>query len=207
VEVAYIGQLLEKIAPGKYTALADAMGKKLLAAGAGTNQTGVDAHSDAYLYAMLNAHGDTNAVAAAESKLQGAFNPDAAEFLLSTLKDQALPALQQAYTNASQADKNVIANLTFSYIGSSPAADQIFTDWVLNSTPPPGTQTVDGRPRVMAIEMLGGGTFGPFTTPAPTDPSVIADRLAVLNTLASQTSDPIILQAIAQTKKNLGATP
>jgi hypothetical protein len=198
VEVAYIGQLLEKLAPGKYTALADAMGKKLLAASASTNQTGLDAHSDAYLYAMLNAHGDTDAVAVAESKIKGPVDPDAAEYLLSTLKQQALPALEQAYNSASAADKNMIANLTYNYVGLSPEADQIFTDWVLNSTPPPGTQTIDARPRVMAIEMLCGGNFGPFATPAPTNPSQIAGRKALLNQLSSQTTDPTIQQAIAQ---------
>jgi hypothetical protein len=208
VEVAYVGQLLEKIAPGKYRALADAMAKKILAAPADTNVVmRVDMHSEKYLYDLLKSHGDTSEVALAESKLAGPgpVDSDAMEYLLNSLQEQALPTLSKAYNNASPADKDTIANSIYGYVGSSPVADQIFTDWILNSAPPAGSQSVDARARSAALVMLGGGNFGPFGAETPTDPGVIADRLALLNQLQQQIADPNLLKAIQLAEQRLGS--
>jgi hypothetical protein len=206
VEVAYIGGVLEKLAPGQYAALADAMAKKALAEAPGTNTTALDSGSKSYLYRMLSSHGDTSMVAVAESTLAtpGPLDRDAAEFLINTLKQDAIPMLAKIYPGASYADQNAIANLTFNYVGLSPDADNIFQEWVMNNTAAARDESVNGRARALALSLLGGGSYGPFTAPAPTDPSEIADRLALLDKLQSQLADPRLQQAITQAKKNLG---
>jgi hypothetical protein len=205
VEVAYIGQVLEKIAPGKYTSLADAMAKKVLAGPAVMPATFVESKAETYLYAQLNSRGDTSVVATAQSKLAqpGVVDTEAAEFLATVLKQQAVPALALAYTNASDADKGFLVNLTARYVGVSPDANNILTDWILNNAQAPGSQSVVGRPRAATILGLAGVDLGPLSTETPTDPAVILGRIAYLDQLDPQTSDPRIKQAIAQARQKL----
>lgn len=208
VEVAYIAQVLEKLEPGKYTEVGLAAAQRLLNDTSRPASTSpLDAKGDAYLYALLGAHGDKSLVATAQSKLvnNGRLDMDAAKYLITTLKTEALPELAKAYQGANVEDKNKIANLTFSYVGASAEADQIFKDWIVNSTQDPNSQTLIARPRAAYIQMLAGGSFGLFQAPAPTDPAVIASRIRLLTGMYSGMPESPLKQVVVQTLQKLNS--
>lgn len=208
VEVAYITQVLEKLSPGKYTAVGLAAAQRLAGSPAPSDATSpLDQNRDAYIYNLLGAHGDNSQVATAQSTLMkdGRLNLDAAKYLVNTMKAEAVPALARVYSTAAAEDQNRIASMTFSYVGASAEANQIFKEWIVNSTQPASSGTVTARPRAAYVQMLAGGNLGPFQAPPPSDPAVIASRIALLNELNSQLPDSALKQTVGQTLQKLKA--
>ena len=208
VEVAYIAQVLEKLSPGVYSEIAMAAARRLLAAPpkAGSSSP-LDANGNAYLYAMLNAHGDTSLVATAQSNLvsNARLDVDAANYLLTALKEKALPQLATTYQGANSEDKNRIAMMTFNYVGSSAEANQIFKDWILNSGQDANSQTVVARPRSLYLQMLCGGNFGPYHAEVPTNRDLINSRIGLLKEMDTASTDARLKQAIGQSLQCLQA--
>ncbi|MCX6896430.1 MAG: hypothetical protein NTZ16_13215, partial [Verrucomicrobia bacterium] len=190
LEVAYIAQVLEKMVPGKYTEVGLAAAKRLLAEPSRPiSPSALDANGDSSLYAMLGSHGDKSAVENAQAKIAGSgrLDFDAAKYLVATLKEQAMPELAKTYQSANGEDKNRIANLAFPYVGASADANQIFKDWILDSTQDAGSQT------------------GPFQPEVPTNRDVITSRIGLLNEMNAATADPRLKQAIGQSLQCLQA--
>ncbi len=192
MELAYIAQVLEKMAPGKYTQMANTSAKNFLASGTAAGQS--------YLFGLLAAQGDTSLVPAVEANLvssQGKLNVDAAQYLLNLEKEKAMPALYKAYNQSTDPDvKKNIASLSLKYVGSSPEAGQMFTDLVQNDK-------VDPRARAMAVAAMAGGPLGPFHVDPPTDPQVIQQRITVLEGLQPRITDPALQQNVNQAIANL----
>lgn len=208
LEVAYIAQVLEKMVPGKYTEIGLAAARRLLAEPSRPiSPSALDANADSGLYAMLAAHGDKSALETAQSKLTGGgrLDFDAAKYIVATLKEQAMPELAKVYQSANAEDKNRIANLAFAYVGASADANQIFKDWILNSTPDANSQTLNARPRSLYLQMLCGGNFGPFQAEVPTNREVINSRIGLLNELNAATTDARLKQTIGQSLQCLQA--
>lgn len=207
VEVAYIAQVLEKLSPGLYSEIAMAAARRILAAPAATSTSPLDANGNAYLYAMLNAHGDTTLVATAQSNLvsNARLDVDAANYLLTALKEKALPQLATTYQGANAEDKNRIAMMTFNYVGASAEANQIFKDWILNSGQDANSQTVVARPRSLYLQMLCGGNFGPYHAEVPTNRDLINSRIGLLKEMDTASTDLRLKQAIGQSLQCLQA--
>jgi hypothetical protein len=192
------------MAPGKYRDAAIAAAKELLTNPPETDgNSRLDENSKAYLFGVLAMFGDTSFAATAQSMLVGAdgrIDRSTLNYLSSTLKEQAVPALYAAYQNSSVSnfqDKATLARDILNYAGNNPTANQLLTDIVKNDD-------LDARMRSFTIAQMAGG-FGPFANNTPTDPSVIASRKAVLQSLATTTTDPTISQTLTRTIANLDA--
>jgi hypothetical protein len=201
IEVAYIAQVLETMAPGKYTALSLAAAKRFLsdktpAAGAGP----LDENGSTALYALLSAHNDDSEAAAAKARLvvNGKMDMAAAKYLITALKGEGVAELAKIYPTASPEDKNRINGLTFPYVGATPEANQIFKDWVLDNKQDPAATTLNAKPRSLYVQMLCGGSFGPFQADVPTNREVISSRINLLKEMDLTVSEPRLKQAIAQ---------
>jgi hypothetical protein len=208
VEVAYITAVLEKLSPGQYTAVGLAAAQRLAGSAAPANATSpLDANRDAYIYNLLGAHGDNSQVTTAQAALvkDGRLNLDAAKYLLNTQKAEAIPALAKVYSTAPAEDQNRIASMTFSYVGASAEANQIFKEWIVNSSQPASSGTVTARPRAAYVQLLAGGNLGVFQAPVPSDRAVIASRIALLNELNATLPDSALKQTVGQTLQKLKA--
>lgn len=207
VEVAYIAAVLEKLSPGVYAEIAMAAARRLLATPAAGSVSSLDANGNASLYALLGAHGDTSLMATAQSNLvsNARLDVDAANYLLTTLKEKALPQLATTYQGANAEDKNKIALMTFNYVGASAEANQIFKDWILNSGQDANSQTVVARPRSLYLQMLCGGNFGPYHAEVPTNRDIINSRIGLLKEMDTASTDLRLKQAIGQSLQCLQA--
>jgi hypothetical protein len=197
VEVAYLARMLEEIAPGKYRDAAIAAAKELLMNPPSVNDPDrLDDLSKSYLYGILEMFHDTSFVVNAQQMLVGAdgrLDRDAMTYLTDVLKDQSASALYQAYENPSltnQFDKMMVGREVLNYVGQNAQANALFNETLNNAD-------LDSRAKVFSIIQLAGGGFGPFASESPADPQIIANRIALLNSVAPQfANDPTLSQAI-----------
>jgi len=200
VEVAYLARVLEQMAPGKYRDAAVAAAKELLMNPPAINSPDqLDDLYKPYLYGVLEMFNDTSFVPNAEQMLvgpDGRLDRDAMDYLSQVLKDQSVSALYTAYENpglSNQFDKMNLGREIMTYVGQNPQANSLFTETLSNTN-------FDSRMKAFTVAQLAGGGFGPFASPAPTDPQTVSGRIQLLTQLQSQyASDPQLSQAISLT--------
>jgi hypothetical protein len=199
VEVAHIARVLQREAPGKYRDNALKAAKELLANPPPIEQPNrIDDNARAYLYQVLAMHNDTSFAPTAQTLLvttNGHLDKQALNYLNSTLKEQAVPALYSAYKDPKLTDaaaRTSLMNAVLSYAGPSAQANQLFTEVAITEDIPPGV-------RVFTIRGLAGAPGAE----RPGDPNVLQTRINLLAELRGRSTDERILRAIDDTKSTL----
>ena len=202
VEVATVAKLLEEMAPKKYRDVAVAAAKDLL-----TNPPNIsdpsrlDQLSKSYLYGVLTTYNDTSFAGTAQAQMVGAdgsIDQSALAYLTGTLKEQAMPALYQAYNDSritNQMDRATVLNSALAYAGTNPQANAMFKDVMSNDQ--------NGFGRFGAVLSLTGGNFGPLQAAAPTDPNIIRARMTLLDSVTGSVTDDRLAGIMANTRQNL----
>lgn len=194
VELAYISNLLEEIAPKKYAPAAVAAAKDLLMDPpqvSGGNR--LDENSKDYLYALLTRLGDRSFAASAQGMLvtaEGQIDRRALNYLDEVMRDQAMPAIYSAYNDpriTNQMDKASLMNLALKHVGKSQQANEMLNSVISNESTPTAV-------RAMAVAGLTRGE--------PT-PEEIRARLPVVEALRGSTTDERLQRALAATQQNL----
>ena len=200
VEVATVAKLLEEMSPNKYRELAITAAKDLL-----TNPPNIsdpsrlDQMSKGYLYAVLTMFNDASFASTAQAQMvsaEGRIDQSALSYLTSTLKEQAMPALYQAYKDpriTNQWEKASVVTSALNYAGTNPQANEMFKDVMANEQ--------NGFGRFGAVLALVGGNFGPIQRESPSDPNVIRARMSLLNSVT--VTDERLGGIVETTKKNL----
>jgi hypothetical protein len=199
VEVAHIARVLQREAPGKYRDVALKAAKELLANPPPINQPNrIDDNARAYLYQVLAMHNDTSFAQTAQTLLvttNGLLDKQALNYLSSTLKEQAVPALYAAYKDPKLTDaaaRSSLMNAVLNFAGPSPQANQLFTEVAITEDIPSGV-------RVFTIKGLAGAPGAD----RPVDPNVLQSRINLLADLRGRSTDERILRAIDDTRSTL----
>lgn len=207
VEVAWLTAWLEKIEKGKYRELALAVASDLL-----SNPVTIpggsrdDRLARSYLFSVLNHFGDRSFVAEAQKQLidaNGRLDQSIAAYLESTLGEQAMPVVLRAYNDPrleSAKEKSRLVSMGMQYFGTNPQANEMFRALIGSGAKD------DGWNRYFAVASLdGGGMPGVNDQPVPTDPRVIRERLALIESVQEVELDPKTLDLMTRTYQNLQA--
>jgi hypothetical protein len=180
IEIAYASRSLEQLAPGKYSHLALSAAKDLLLNPPQIERPSrLDENAQAYLFALLRRHNDTSFAAIAQQLLldhQGRLDQPTLDYLTSTAKEQAVPALYQAYKDprlTNLTDRASIARQALAFAGTHPQANQLFHEIVQN-------ETIPNWMRAMTIQSIAGGRGEFFGGEALSDPAQIESRIQLL---------------------------
>jgi hypothetical protein len=203
VEVAYLARVLEEMAPGKYRDLAVTAAIDLLTHPPAIDHPNrLDEMAKSYLYGVLGMFNDTSFVGIAQQLLvspDGRIDRTVLDYLNNTLKEQAVPALYQAYKDGritNMWDRASLAGQVLNYAGQNQQANALLSEIVTDTN-------LDSRMRAFTIVRLAGGNFGPFGGEAPTDPNVIRARMQVVESLKTTAQDERIVQSLDLTSRNL----
>ena len=199
IEVAYIARVLQDEAPDKYRDNALKAAKELLASPPAIDQPNrFDENSKAYLFQVLSMYNDTSFAKNAQTLLiapDGRVDKQALTYLNNVLKEQAVPALVQAYQNpqiTNQTEKASLFNAVLNFAGTNPQANQIMKEFVANESSPAAI-------RAYTIQGLAGGAG----RERPSDPNQIEGRLQLLKSIRETMKDERILRTIDDTKASL----
>lgn len=199
VEVAHIARVLQRQAPDKYRDAALKAAKDLLTHPPAVNQPNrIDENARAYLYQVLAMFKDTSFAENAQRLLvsaDGQVDKQALNYLSATFKENAVPALYAAYKDARMtnlAERSTLMNAVLAFAGTSPQANQLFTEVVT-------TEETPGGIRAFTIKNLSGTSAGD----RPSDPAVVQSRINLLQDLRGKSKDERILRAIDDTRTTL----
>ena len=199
IEVAYIARVLQEEAPDKYRDNALKAAKELLASPPAIDQPNrFDENAKAYLFQVLAMYHDTSFAKNAQALLiapDGRVDKPALTYLNNVLREQAVPALVQAYQNplmTNQAEKATLFNALLNFAGASPQANQVMKEFVANDTSPAAI-------RAYTIQGLAGGSG----REQPIDSTLIEGRLQLLKTMRDSMKDERILRTIDDTRAAL----
>ncbi len=178
-EVAHVARVLQEMAPNKYREAAIAAAHELLANPPKIdNPNRLDQKSKDYLYSVLAMYGDTSFANSAHRQLinaEGGIDRDALGYLTSTLKEQAVPYLYEAYKDNRLTniwEKNAVINQMIEFTGSNPQANQVFNEVIQNESLPAWMRAITIR------NMAGSGFFGGSM---PTSPAEVQARINLLS--------------------------
>ena len=196
VEVAYIARVLEEVAPNKYRENALRAAKDLLSNPPDIDSPNrIDDNARAYLYQVLTMYQDTSFAQIAQSQLvspEGRVDRRAISYLATTLKEQGVPALADAYRDprlTNQTERSHILNALMSFTGPSAEANRLFTEIISDEKVPAAIRTY-------AVIGLSGGAG----KEKPTDPALIQSRLQLLHSLRGSYKDERLLKSMDDTK-------
>jgi hypothetical protein len=203
VEVAYVARALQNLAPGEHRAAAIAVATELLAhPPVIEHPTRLDRNAQDYLYQVLRMFNDTSFAGTAQGLLvsaEGRVDREALGYLNSSLKEQAMPAIYQAYQDprlTNQWEKAALVGTAFSYVGPNAQANQMFQD-VLAATNLPAPL------KALAVASLVGTDQGGFTVERPAEPRMIEARIQLLQSLQAGAEDAQVRSAMERTVENL----
>ncbi|HEX7861298.1 MAG TPA: hypothetical protein VF773_13275 [Verrucomicrobiae bacterium] len=194
VELAYVFNLLDEMAPKKYAATAIAAAKDLLMdPPQATGGNRLDENSKDYLYALLTKLGDTSFAANAQGMLvaaNGQMDRRALNYLDETMKEQAMPAIYAAYNDprlTNMMDKASLMNVALKHVGKNQQANELLNSVISDQSTPTAA-------RAMAVASL---TRGDLT------PEEIRARIPVVEALRGSTTDERLQRALVATQQNL----
>ena len=199
VEVAYLARILHDMRPDYYREAAIAAARELLAnPPAYESPNRLDENAKAYLYQVLSMYNDTGF---AQTALGLILTPEmrvdkhALDYVDDVLKDQAVPAILQAYNNpglTNQMERSILLNTALHYTGPNPQANEMFSQMVTNDGVPSGL-------RAYTIQGLAGSS----RIEAPTDPYLIQARIQLLDQMRATVREERIQRAIDSTRADL----
>ena len=210
VEVAYVAKALQEMVPNKYRDVAIAAAKDLLANPPAIDRPNrLDENAKNYLYGVLSMYNDPTFATVAQNLLvtqDGRVDRTALTYLTGTMKEEAVPALYQAFKDSrvtNMWERASLATQILSYTGTSQQANDIFKEMMSNDSLPPWL-------RATAIQTVadGSGTF--FGGATPTDLAQIKARIDLLNSLPDIPDERLARarnDAIQRLSENLSTEP
>ncbi len=198
LEVAFLARVLEQLSPGKYRAIALQTAHDLLARSAAG---AADKDERNYLFATLSFLNDTTFAAQAQTQLiqpDGKVDAAALKYLQQTKPKEALALALQAYQDPRITDANTkerLVQVALDTAGTDPKADQFFYAAMGDTSLP-----ADNRNN-LAQDFADHGTNP--KNPSAQDVQVMQKRLAMLQQLQGETTDPTVLAGIMEGQKDL----
>ena len=203
LEVAYLTQLLEEMAPGKYRDVALAAAQALLSRGAGD---GADRLQRDYLFSVLRRFNDASFASTAQVQMvqaDGRIDRGALRYLQQSLGEQSIAIAAQLYKDPriTEADsREALARVALSYVGASEQAGQLFHTAISDTTLKP-----DHRREL--VEDLNQDGLSNKKAPSPADLQTVANRYTLTQTYLQQDyvqNDPVLTKAFREANKDLG---
>jgi len=198
IEVAYAVRLLEDMNPGAYRELAIEVATDLLSNPvAGDDIMRSDQYNRNYLFAVLQKYGDQSYIASAQQQIiteDGKIDHLALNWMSSTLKEAAVPALYQAFMDprvTNRVDRGKIYGHVSQQVGKHPQADMMFKEIINNME--------DTRTLYYAISALDGGG----DVKRPEDPTVIRNRMNLMESALANMENEKLKSIINSTYENL----
>jgi hypothetical protein len=170
LELAFLTEIVEEMAPGKHRNAALEAAKKLLASATGTERD--------FFLGILKRFGDTSYVGTAEAQLvqaDGSVDRGALRYLQQTLGPQSVDLVARLYEDSrvNTADgKESLARVALAYVGTSGPALQLFHKAVLDQT------LLPDQKRNLIEDLNEDGIINRKTL-TPTDLEVVANRYAI----------------------------
>jgi len=199
LEVAYLAQLLEEMAPGKYSDAALTAARGLLA------RTDLGKADRDYLYGVLGRLNDVAYAATAQAQLVGAdgkVDPSALRYLQQALGDKSVGLAAQLYKDPRiiEADsRESLARVGLAYVGVSQEAGELWHSAMLDTTLKP-----DHRREL--VEDLNTDGLSNKKNPTPQDLQIIAKRYELTQAYLQQDytqTDPVLRKAFLEADKDL----
>jgi hypothetical protein len=197
IEVAYLTQVLEEMAPGKYKESALAAARSLLASGTGAERD--------YLFDVLRRFGDTAYAGTAQAQLvqaDGKVDRSALGYLQQSLGEKSVGLAAQLYKDPriTEADsREPLARVGLAYVGVNQEAAELWHTAVLDTTLKP-----DHRREL--VEDLNTDGLSNKKSPTPQDLQIIAKRYELTQAYLQQDytqSDPVLRKAFLEADKDL----
>ncbi len=198
LEVAYLVRVLEQLAPGKYRAAAAQAALELL------NHpyiNGGDKDDRGFLFATLTFLNDSSFAAQAQTQLvqaDGKVDTAALKYLQQTQPAKTLALALQAYQDPRVTDAGArerLAQVALETAGTNPMADNFFYAAMGDASLP-----ADNR-KNLAEDFADHGTNP--NNPSPHDIEVMQKRLAVLDQLLTEVTEPLVIAGINEAQKDL----
>lgn len=199
VEIAYLADVLDEMAPGKYRDASLAIARSLLSGGV------TDRLEREYLFGVLRRFNDASFVSVAQAQLvqaDGQVDRGALRYLQQTLGEQSVAVAAQAYRDGRLAEpgsKEPLARLALAYVGANPQAVQLWHEAILDPSLSPGQ-------RRNLIEDLNDDGILNRKTPTPEDLKLIANRFALTQAYLQQDyvlNDKLLNAAFLEANKDL----
>jgi hypothetical protein len=194
LEIAYLAQTLEEMSPGKYRHVALQAAHELLA-------RSTDKSDRNFLFGTLAQYNDASFAPTAQAQLiqpDGKVDANALKYLQQTQPDKSLAIALQAYQDSRVTDaqaKEQLAQVALDSAGTDPLADQFFRAALADTALPS-----DNR-RNLAEDFADHGTNP--KNPSAKDFQIMQNRLAQLDQLRGEATDPLVIAGIAEAQKDL----
>jgi len=197
LEVAYLTQTLEAIAPGKYQETALTAARNLLAS--------VPAAERDCLYDVLRRFSDTSYVATAQAQViqpNGQVDRSALRYLQQTLGEQSVPLAAQLYQDnrlTEPGSKEPLARVALAFVGANQQAGELFHTAVLDQALLPDQKRE-------LVEDLNQDGLSNKKAPTPEELKIIANRYALTQTYLQQDyvqNDKVLSAAFREADKDL----
>jgi hypothetical protein len=188
-------KLLNEITPGKYNSLAASAAKDLLLNPSPTGGDRLDENAKDYLYYTLTQAKDATFASTAQTMIvaaDGRIDRHALTYVHDMLKDQAMPAIVNAYNDpriTNQWEKASLMNLALNYAGQNQQANEMLNSVV-------GNDQLSAQVRTLALMQLTRGE--------PT-PEQLRARLPVVEALKGSTQDERMQRSLDVAYQNIQA--
>ncbi len=198
LEVALLARVLEQMSPGKYRTAALQAAHELLTRPAAN---AADKDDRIFLFATLTFLNDPSFVAQAQAQLiqpDGKVDAAALKYLQQTQPEKTLALALQAYQNPRVTDASTrerLAQVALDTAGTDPMADRFFYAAMGDTSLP-----ADNR-RNLAEDFADHGTNP--KNPSAQDVQVMQKRLALLEQLRAETTEPLVIAGINEAQKDL----
>jgi hypothetical protein len=203
VEVAYLTEMLQEMAPNQYRDQALAVARGLLTSTAPFNATSpLDRNHRDYLFGVLAFFGDTSFAGEAQTQLVRAdsqIDRGALKYLQQALGAQAVPIVAQAYQSpllTNSAAKEPLARLALNFVGADVQANDFYQKTI-------NDPLLTKSHRKNLIEDLNQDGFPDTKNLTARDLPLIENRLALIEQLAPTAMDEVNLAAFKEAYKDL----
>lgn len=202
-EVAWLARALQDIAPDKYREVALTAARELLTRPLAANSSSpLDRNDRDNLFSVLTMYGDTSYTHTAQAQLllaDGQVDRSGLKYLQQSLGQQAVPIAAQLYDDARIADpakKEPLARLALNYVGADAQANEFYQKAINDLALPK-----DHRRNL--IEDLNQDGFPDTKNLTLRDLLLIQNRIALIEQLAPNATDPINVAAFKEAYKDL----
>jgi hypothetical protein len=203
VELAWLARALQESAPNKYRDAALAAARELLARPLAANSASpLDQNDREHLFGVLMMYGDTSYVGTAQAQLvlpDGALDSSALKYLQQSLGPQSVAIAAQTYQNplllTNAAAKEPLARLALSFVGADTQANEFYQQAI-------NDPVLTKSHRKNLIEDLNEDGLN-FRNLTARDLPLIQNRIALIEQLAPNATDPVNVAAFKEAYKDL----
>lgn len=201
LEVLYLAQVLQQMAPNKYRDLATGVARDLLAHPVAKGAAPLDKLDQSYLYSVLTMFNDVSYAGSAQAQLvspEGKVDKAALKYLQGALGEQTLAIAQQTWNDPrlGMPEKEPLARVALAYLGLNPQAEPLFKTAINDPAMP-------SEHRRNLIEDLNQDGFANLRSLTAKDVPLIQSRLRFIQQNAPNALDPVNAAAFAEAAKDL----